>query len=136
MATWFVNLGLPIGLKVNKVEIPSQIINEIKLAVACVRGIFNTDGCVFRRYSKIYKGHKKHYSNYAVVEFKIKSEKLLYQIKDILTKINIKTTAVTKDKTGASVLRVTSQEDIKTFMKAVKPRKYHLDRYNEIIVGS
>lgn len=131
--SWFVNLGLPVGPKIDKVAIPDAIMREIELAMACVRGIFNTDGCVYRRFSKQYKSHTRPYLNHAVVEFKIRSERLIRQIKDVLTALDIKTTIVSKNKIDAWVVRITSQPDVAKFMDIIKPRAYHLERYKLIV---
>ncbi|MBI5553728.1 MAG: hypothetical protein HY917_03220 [Candidatus Diapherotrites archaeon] len=40
-------LGLPSGLKFDKVLIPEEIYATDSLCIACIRGIFDTDGCVF-----------------------------------------------------------------------------------------
>jgi hypothetical protein len=135
---WFIRQGLSKGPKINRVVIPNKIFQDPSLAIACIRGIFNTDGCIYRRYSKQYKNHSKYYANYAVAEIRIKSEKLVNQISVILKTVGIKTTAVTKTKLGISVLRITSQLDLKKFIEIVKPREYHLKRYESIInaVGS
>ena len=55
------------------------------------------------------------------------------QISDILKAIGIKPTAVTKTKLGLSVLRITSQPDLKKFIELIKPREYHLKRYETIV---
>jgi intein/homing endonuclease len=130
---WFIRQGLSKGPKINRVEIPDKIIQNVIFAMACIRGIFNTDGCIYRRYSKQYKSHSKYYANYAVAEIRIKSEKLMNQISDILKAIGIKPTAVTKTKLGLSVLRITSQPDLKKFIELIKPREYHLKRYETIV---
>lgn len=114
---WFIKIGLPVGLKTEKVKIPGEIMMHTGLAMSCLRGIFNTDGCVYRRYSKQYKNHSKFYSNYANIEIKIKSRPLIIQIKKILNRCKIKTTAITKAKTDSSVIRVTSQPDVKNSWK-------------------
>lgn len=131
--SWFVNLGLPVGPKIDKVAIPDAVMHETGLAAACIRGVFNTDGCVYRRYSKQYKSHTRPYLNHAVVEFKIRSERLIRQIKDVLTALDIKTTVVSKNKIDAWVVRITSQSDVAKFMDIIKPRTYHLERYKLIV---
>jgi intein/homing endonuclease len=132
---WFVQFGLTVGPKIDRVEIPNQILQDEKLSIACLRGIFNTDGCVYRQFSKQYKGQSRHYSNYAVVEFKIRSEKLIGQIKEILNSLGIKTTVISKNKLKASVVRITSQPNVAKFMETVQPRKYHVERYKSIAIG-
>ena len=129
---YFVDNGLPVGPKAATIKIPHKIMINKRLSISCVHGIFNTDGCVYRRYSKQYKNHSKSYTNYAVVEFKVKSKALLIQIKYILESNEIKTNSIIKNKIDAYVLRITSQQEVSRFMKIIKPRKYHLERYKSI----
>jgi len=113
---------LPIGYKTNKVSIPNKILNSTKLSIACLRGIFNTDGSVYRMYSKMYAGQHKFYANYAVVEIKIKSEILIHQIESILIRLKFHPNKVRKDKTGAFLIRLTSQTEIERFISLIVMR--------------
>src|SRR3989344_6137035 len=46
------NFGLQPGNKLkNQVRIPEWIFNERKYIIACVRGLIDTDGCVFKKYA-------------------------------------------------------------------------------------
>jgi DNA-binding transcriptional regulator WhiA len=121
------NFGFPIGLK-NNLNIPNKILSKNRLSLACVRGIFDTDGSIYKRYSKKYKNHVRLY-DYQVIQFKLKSEQIIKQIKGILNKNNIRTTRI-----GASmntfVVRITDQKEIKKFMETVRPSNhYHTERY-------
>lgn len=129
------NLGFPIGKK-NSLEIPHVIMSNKKYARACVRGIFDTDGSLYSRYSKKYNRHPRVY-NYINIQFKLKSEKVITQIKSILDSLHIKATKVSKDSIY-SVVRVTDQDAITQFMKTIKPsNQYHVERYiNRHNVGS
>ena len=69
--------GFPIGLK-NTLFIPQKILRNPELALACVRGIFNTDGTIYRRYSKKYNRHAKIY-DYQVIQFKLNSQRTIQQ---------------------------------------------------------
>ncbi len=47
-------LGLPIGDKISqKISIPEWVNNDPELLSACLRGIFDTDGCIFQEKHKI-----------------------------------------------------------------------------------
>ena len=113
---------MPIGYKTNKVSIPNKILNSTKLSIACLRGIFNTDGSVYRMYSKMYAGQHKFYANYAVVEIKIKSEILIHQIESILIRLKFHPNKVRKGKTGAFLIRLTSQTEIERFISLIVMR--------------
>lgn len=125
---FFKNLGFPIGLK-KKLFIPKKILGSQKLSIACVRGIFDTDGSIYSRYSKKYKNHTKLYNYYKVIQFRLISKKIIKQIKEILNENNIYTTKIGIDK-NSFVLRITHQEEIHKFMRIVKPsNNYHMERY-------
>ncbi len=125
---FFRAFGFPVGLK-KCLVIPSIILSNRNFSIACIRGIFDTDGSVYSRYSKQYKNHKKHY-NYFVIQFKMKSYTIINQIKEILKINNIKTTKVGIIKNNYFVVRITKQESIKLFMELFQPNnKYHVDRY-------
>lgn len=123
----FRGLGFPSGLK-NTLTIPKSILSNNDLSIACIRGIFDTDGSIYRRYSKKYKNHSKVY-NYLVIQFRLNSERILKQIKKILEKNSIKTTKIGEYK-RSFVLRITNQKEINKFIEVVKPNnKHHIKRY-------
>lgn len=128
---FFKELGFPVGEKGNRLRIPEVILFDDKLAIACVRGIFDTDGSVYKRYSKQYKKHTRFY-NYNVIQFKLICYKIIEQIKYILNKVNIKTTKISEYK-NSFTLRITDQKEIYKFMNLVKPNNnWHIERYLKI----
>lgn len=121
------NEGFPIGLK-TKLFIPQKILRKRQLARACVRGIFNTAGTIYRRYRKKYNKHPKIY-NYQVIQFKLNSKRTIKQIKGVLDRININSNRIIRDK-KSYVLRITDQTGIKKFMEKIRPsNNYHVERY-------
>lgn len=71
-------LQLPLGPK-NEVEIPKLIRNsDINIKAAFIRGFFDTDGGIYleKKYGKLYPR----------IQLTNKSQKLMYQIRDILEK--------------------------------------------------
>ncbi|RJQ21199.1 hypothetical protein C4580_03065 [Candidatus Woesearchaeota archaeon] len=120
-------LGFPVGKKRNLL-IPQQIRTSLPHSIACVRGIFDTDGSVYRRYSRQYKGHTRIYDS-LVVQFKLEGYRLLQQVKEILFLAGIGSNTIIREK-NTSVLRITRQEDIARFMAIVRPSNpYHVERY-------
>ncbi len=120
-------IGLPIGKKI-QIQIPRIILQNKEFSKACVRGIFDTDGSIYRRYSKQYKNHPRFY-NYLVIQFKLNSKKVIEQIKQILDRYGILSNRIIQE-TNAYVLRVTNQKEVKRFIEIIKPsNKYHLERY-------
>jgi hypothetical protein len=110
---WLHSLGLPVGLK-NKIKISKEISKNLLLSTACVRGIFNSDGTVYRRYAKVYKKHPRHYKNYAVIQFKLKNKNIVKFVKETLEKSGFAVNRITKDK-EAWVCRITTQKYVDKF---------------------
>lgn len=126
------DLGYKFGPKAKTIFIPTTILKNRKLSVSCLRGIFNTDGTVYSRYSKRYGNHHRAYLNYKVVQFKSISKRLVKQIKLILDRENIKTNRIIEDN-AAYVLRITSQDEITKFISVVDlNHKYHIQRIKNI----
>ena len=126
--SFLIALGYNFGPKSETVFILSVIFNNKNCSLACIRGIFNTDGCIYKRYNKMYRNHKKLYSKYKVVQFKSNSYLLIKQIDLILKRENILVNKIIKDK-KASVLRITSQKDIDKFISIVgMNHNYHINR--------
>ena len=126
---FFRSLGYKFGPKYDTVFIPKSIMSDKFLYISCLRGIFNSDGTIYRRYSKKYKNHPKHYSNYKVIQFKCNSKRLIKQIKIILNKLSINTNKISKTKENSYTFRITSQEDINRFIKIIgMNHKHHINR--------
>lgn len=124
---WFKDIGFPVGKKLI-LNIPKMIMKDNELAIACVRGIFNTDGSIYPRYSKQYSMHAKKY-NYLNIEFKMNSFEVISQIKEILERNNIRTSKIRKNKKSA-VLNIHDQKHIKLFFDLIKPSNpYHRERF-------
>jgi DNA-binding transcriptional regulator WhiA len=129
---FFKELGFPSGVKGDRIRIPPQIIEDRELSLACLRGIFNTDGSIYRRYSKRYGKHVRAYDRYAVIQFKMKNHQVIAQIREILEREGIKANRTIR--TGnCSVLRITSQKGIQRFFREVGfSHKHHRRRFLEI----
>ena len=119
--------GLPVGLKTN-LQIPKVILQNKEYSKACLRGIFDTDGSIYRRYSKRYFGHTRVY-DHMVIQFKLASKKVIEQIKQILDGLDIITNKIIQE-SNSYVLRITTQESVKRFMEIIRPSsRYHVERY-------
>ncbi len=75
-------IGLPIGKK-ESIVIPQWVLLKTKWTKKCVKGIFDTDGCI-----RFIKGGRKRRS-YPQVKITSNSELLINQIKTFLTKLEI-----------------------------------------------
>jgi len=115
---FFAGLGIPIGKKGRKLEIPTKILADRQLSIACIRGIWNTDGSIYRRYTKIYPGQKRIYDKYLVMQLKMISERVVRQTKEILNSNGIQTSGITKN-SGQFVLRIGKQSEINRYFELV-----------------
>lgn len=128
---YFNALGLPIGHKQFDLKIPLKILENNVFALSCVKGIWDTDGSIYRRYSKIYRSQKKHYPNYAIMELKMKAN-VVNDVKKILEANNISCNRIVQND-GEYVLRITNQKMIQKYVQSIGFRnKYHLNRFNLI----
>ena len=124
---YFSELGFPIGVK-GDITIPNIILKNSPLAISCIKGIFDTDGSIYQRYSKQYKNHHRFYK-YLVIQFKMKYSTILEQIQMILHNNSIKTTKIGATN-NAFVLRITDQNSVHKFMTIIIPHNpYHTERY-------
>ena len=123
------NLDFSAGPKATIVKIPNKILNNSALHSSFLRGLFNTDGTIYKRYSKKYKNHKKFYPNYKVIQFKSASEELMLQTHLILEKLGFKPNRVIKTQ-NCWVCRVTFQREVNKFGKEIiTNHKYHKERF-------
>ncbi|KKQ36022.1 MAG: hypothetical protein US50_C0001G0024 [Candidatus Nomurabacteria bacterium GW2011_GWB1_37_5] len=116
------SLGLMAGNKVHhQVDIPRWILDNNKYSIACVRGLIDTDGCVFtHRYivrGKIYK--------YKKIAFTNKSKPLLKSVYTILKNIGLHPRFTT-----VFDVRLDRIQDVKKYMRIVGTHNNkHLKRY-------
>ena len=114
---FFESLGIQVGKKDEKLEIPNQLLQDERLAIPCIRGIMDAEGSIYRRYNKKYNKHPKVY-NYGVIQFKMKSKEVIEQVKKVLEKTGIKPNKITQN--GSCYLtRITRQEEIKKFIERI-----------------
>jgi hypothetical protein len=131
LITFLLDIGFSFGEKAKICKIPAALESR-RLVIPCIRGIFSADGSVYRRYSKKYSGHPRHYKNYAVVELKMASKQLIEQIKNNLEYFEIITNKITMNE-EYYVLRITKQKSVDKFFRIFKIRHpYHLKRYLRI----
>ncbi|MFH1545138.1 MAG: hypothetical protein ABIE23_03570 [archaeon] len=125
---FFHSMGLPSGKKPSYLKIPNKIMKKQCLSLACVRGIWNTDGSIYRRFTKRYPSQKKFYGNYLVMQLKMNTKPLLTQVKKILNVADIGTTSITKEN-KAFVLRITKQTSISRYLTTIGfSNKHHSNR--------
>ncbi len=115
----------PAGVKCYTVKIPEEIINAGgPLLYATIRGIFDTDGCVFFSQRKVYR------KPYPRVTFQTASESLHSQVKEILSKEFSLYSYKNREKKKFAV-DVYGHNQLKKWLRLIGfSNKRHLDRLN------
>jgi DNA-binding transcriptional regulator WhiA len=109
--------GMPIGLKKLENLTPKLAVT----ASAFIRGVFDTDGSVYRKYGP-----------YAQVQFKTVSKALMSFIRDKMTTFGLHATRIRPDETKHRFL-LCRQEEVETFFRLVKPSNpKHIERLRRI----
>jgi intein/homing endonuclease len=117
--------GFPSGKKTFSVIIPEEIINSNNcyLINACLRGIFDTDGCVAFDRRKIYK------TPYIRIVLQMESKELIKQIHSLLQNQGIKSTITT----DLRKIQINGTENCRKFVKQVGfSNKRHLDKLKNL----
>ncbi len=129
---YFKKFKIPIGKKGPFLKIPKEILQKRNLKIACIRGIFDTDGTIYSRYSKAYSNHPKKY-DYGVIQFTSISRPLITQIHGTLKSIGIKPYKISVRQRSFAT-GITDQKEIIKFFRTIKPNnKHHLQRYRKIM---
>ncbi len=121
------SIGLMSGNKIkNKVKIPEWIFTNHSFMVAVLRGLFDTDGCIYRKYD-----------HYAQIQFKFGSPYILNSIKRALLYLFYNPTKIQKELNHKNFfgykLYLSRQGEIDRFFEEIRPmNQKHVDRYNKI----
>ncbi len=129
---FFAGLGIPVGEKSYSVFIPEKIMADKNLVLPCIRGIWDTDGSIYQRYSKQYKNHPKHYAILKSMQLQVNSKRLLEDVKEGLASFSINSNKITQNR-KAFKLYITDQSEISKFLEVVGFRNpHHLNRLSEM----
>lgn len=111
---WLVDVhGLKIGHKVcQQVDVPKWIQNNRNFAFACVRGLVDTDGCVFVHKYKV----KNKWYQYKKLAFSNMSIPLLNFVYEVLSENKIKARFLDGEK---KEIRIDGQKDMKRYFDLV-----------------
>jgi hypothetical protein len=102
-------LGIPAGNKIkNNVGIPRWAFLDRKYMLICLKGLFETDGCL--------QEDKKNYAQY--IEFKNYCKKLLEDVYNILIKLGF------NPQKGKSYIRLARKKEVYNFIKQIDFRNY------------
>ncbi len=109
--------GMPYGLKKAHDLKPSLALRER----AFIRGYFDTDGCVYRKYA-----------TYLQVQFKSASESLMMYVRDVLKLLGFHPTAIVRDETKFRFF-LCRQQEVRLFFETVRPANpKHLQRFRRL----
>ena len=123
------SLGMPAGNKLQKgLPIPVWIKGNVLFSRSFIKGVFDTDGCVFSDRKK-YKNKIYHYLG---VNISSASKDFLDELSSLLMESGISSTL-----TSSKSLMVRRSEDVDLFFKIIKPRNpKHLTRYQKFLTLS
>ena len=114
LVTYLNQRGLPIGNKIRQeIDIPGWIKPNREFSKACVRGIFDTDGCVY------FDSHKIKERNYKSINLAITSAsgKLLFSIYEILAREGLAPTI-----SSSRSIRIRKSEQVRQFFDKIGSR--------------
>ena len=123
-------VGIKEGNKVkNKVEIPNWVFGNKKFIISFLRGIFDTDGCVYRKYD-----------NYVQIQFKFACYPLIKSVKEALIKLDYNPTKIQEGNSSKGGIDwkfyLSRQKEISRFFSEIKPSNVkHTIRFNKIKSG-
>ncbi|MAE43172.1 hypothetical protein CMO93_05350 [Candidatus Woesearchaeota archaeon] len=119
LVKFFISLGLKSGNKItNQVTIPKWIFKKEEYLKSCIRGLIDTDGCIYTL--------KPHYPNYYQLSFKNHNIKLLKDLRKAFLKLNYPISNISKNKQ----IYLTQKLYINKFYKEIGfSNKKHRDRY-------
>lgn len=120
---YLLKLGLKRGNKVKlQVDIPPWIKNNEKFSKACIRGLIDTDGCIFTERHKI----KDKFYNYKRLNFSNRSINLLDSVFAILNKFGL------EPRRRKYSVQIEDKENIEKYFKIIgTSNPKHLKRYNK-----
>jgi len=112
--------SIPAGVKFDKVMIPDEIIDSTpELISSTIRGIFDTDGCVFFDKRKIYK------EPYIRIALQLENPPLIRQVYRELLKLGVKAHLLKDNRR----IQINGKEAVKEYLEKVGfSNKRHIDR--------
>ena len=124
MIDYLIEMGFKKSDKIKQqVDIPDWIKRNKKYKIACVRGLIDTDGCIF---THCYKVNGKWYS-YKKIAFRSFSKPLIFSVFKILNDCGINSRMAQEND-----LRIDSTADVKRYFELIgSHNQKHLKRYKK-----
>jgi len=130
IGTYLLRLGMIEGNKTkSKVKIPSWVFKRKGFICSCVRGLFDTDGCIYRKYGV-----------YAQIQFKFACKELTESIRKALLSLKFNPTRMMEEHHNSKIawkFYLTRQKEIDLFFRVIKPaNEKNTERYKKIRDGA
>ncbi len=134
----FILSKMPVGKKCNIVKVPKSIISNPKMHTSFIRGLFDTDGCIYfkKSYNKNASRWQKQTRHRPTVIFSTVSINLAKKVRQMLLLQNlnfgIRTNKPSNGNYNSYELRLEGKENTKRFFALVKPEnKRHLNKFKQ-----
>ena len=119
---------MPKGKKVYTVKIPEEILKDKNKLIYTLRGIFDTDGCIFVDKRKTYK------KLYPRIALQLTNKEIIEQINLALTSLNIKSGISKKTRGNAYTIQINGFKETKKYIDIIGfSNKRHLDRIKDFL---
>lgn len=121
----FIGLGFDVGKKSRNIRIPDEILKNELFMNATLRGIFDSDGCVFLDKRNAYK------KPYPRITLQLSSPKLIDQLEEYLSR-NFKLYVNKSNRDGyRNYVEIYGRMQLETFLKQIGfSNKRHLNKLN------
>lgn len=119
---------MPKGKKVYTVKIPEEILKDKNKLIYTLRGIFDTDGCIFVDKRKTYK------KLYPRIALQLTNKPIIEQIHLALSSLNIKCGISEKTRGNAYTIQINGFKEVKKYINIIGfSNKRHLDRIKNFL---
>lgn len=130
MTTHLLEAGLKSGNKTKlQVDIPAWIFDEKAFLIRCIRGLFDTDGCVYKKFAQ-----------YAQIQFKFSSYPLIYSVRQALILLGFSPTQLESEQNKNFLhlkFYLSRQREIMRFFEIIQPKNFkHVARFRKISGGA
>ena len=105
--------NMPLGKKVYTVKIPDEVIDDKTKLICTLRGIFDTDGCIFVDKRRIYR------EPYVRIALQLTNKVLIDQVSNGLIGLGIKCGVSKKVSVGSYILQINGFDEVKKYLYKV-----------------
>jgi len=129
VGNYLIVCGLKSGNKIqNKLTVPPWIFHNRIFLFRFIRGFFDTDGCVYKKYN-----------HYAQIQIKLGSKDMLISVKQVLINLEFHPTKIQKTLNNGNIgwkFYLSRQKEIERFFREIKPmNSKHVQRFSKIKSG-